>query len=96
MSKKILFEQEGNDLAGIFTPVNQEHISRTKPTHEKKQSNAYIAWSAFASILMAFSATIRGIESTNPLPAKFMMSLFYVFLASFMIVFYRVRQGKDF
>ena len=45
---------------------------------------------------MALASIIRGIESGTPMPAKFTLSLTYVFLSSIMITFYRCKLGAWF
>ena len=48
------------------------------------------------SVSLALAMFIRGIEATNPLPAKFALSLAYTIISLLHMMYLRCRQGDAF
>ena len=63
---------------------------------EKKTGKVYIVWSIVGSLLHCMSVFVRGVESADPIPAKFTLSLGYLIIGSIVLAVYRYRRGSEF
>ncbi len=59
-------------------------------------SRIYLLWAVIGSCSLSLASFIRGIESANPLQAKFALSLAYMIIASVHIWYVKHRLGDKF
>ncbi len=59
-------------------------------------SRIYLLWAVIGSCSLSLASFIRGIESANPLQAKFALSLAYMIIASIHIQYVKHRLGDKF
>ena len=62
---------------------------------KQKINQLYLVAAAFGAIFIALSCLLRGIESSKPLPAKYCLSLSYLFYSILCLIWQRCRLGKN-
>ena len=100
--KKI--RDEENDLQGVLSSSVKSGAGQDNPYREaseqgddeEKPNRSYLIWAFLGAVLIALASMIRGVEASEPFPAKFTFSLCYFILSASSILYLRWKGGSDF